>query len=112
MSRASDGQRVSLLYVTCGSLDEAEKIGRKVVEEGLAACANIMDGMTSIYRWEGQVESGREVVLLLKTRSAQAGVLGARICDLHSYEIPCVIELPVESGSEDYLDWIVRETSG
>ena len=112
MSRAKDDQKVSLLYVICGSLAEAEEVGRKVVEDRLAACANIIDGMRSVYRWEGQVESGREVVLLLKTRSARAGDLGARVRDLHSYEVPCVIELPIESGSEDYLDWIVRETSG
>lgn len=94
------------VYVTCKNQDEAESIASSVVDERLAACANILPGMKSIYRWNGAVESASEVVLILKTDAKNAAELSGRICELHSYECPCVVVLPVESGNPDYLDWI------
>lgn len=111
MVSAQTTGKASLLYVTCGSLAEAEEIARTVIGEKLAACANIIDGMKSIYRWEGRVEEGQEVLLLLKTQSARIEALGARVQDLHSFEIPCVVEVPLGSGNADYLDWISREST-
>jgi periplasmic divalent cation tolerance protein len=100
----------SFCYVTAGSREEAHAIGRTVVEERLAACANVLDGMTSIYWWQGALEQAGEAVLILKTRAELVERLTARIKELHSYACPCVIALPVAAGNPAYLDWIVRET--
>jgi periplasmic divalent cation tolerance protein len=101
---------VSFCYVTAASRDEALTIGRTVVEERLAACANVLDGMTSIYWWQGALEQAGEAVLILKTRTELVERLTVRIGELHSYECPCVVALPVAAGNPDYLDWIAAET--
>jgi periplasmic divalent cation tolerance protein len=100
------------VYVTAGSVAEAERIGRALVEERLAACANILPGMRSIYRWEGKVEEASEAVLVLKTARTTLAALTARVTALHSYELPCVVALPIEAGNADYLAWIERESQG
>jgi periplasmic divalent cation tolerance protein len=97
-------------YVTAGSREEALAIGRAVVEERLAACANVLDGMTSIYWWRGALEQAGEAALILKTRAELVERLTAWIKELHSYECPCVIALPIVAGNPAYLDWIARET--
>lgn len=103
--------RYVLLYVTTGSRDEALTIGRTVVEEQLAACANVLPAMTSIYRWQGAIEQADESVLLLKTRAELADQVTGRVVALHSYECPCVVSLPIEAGNPPYLQWISDETS-
>lgn len=103
---------VKFLYVTTGSADEARRIGGALVEERLAACANIIDGMRSLYWWEGKVQDETEAVLILKTRAAQVDAAIARVKALHSYDVPCVVALPVEAGNSDFLGWIVKETTG
>jgi periplasmic divalent cation tolerance protein len=103
--------RYALLYVTTGSRDEAIMIGRAVVEEHLAACANVLPAMTSIYHWQGAIEQADESVLLLKTISDLVDQVTRRIVELHSYECPCVIALPIESGHPPYLQWIGDSTS-
>lgn len=100
-----------LLYVTTSSRDEAMAIGRAIVEERLAACANVLPGMSSIYRWQGTVEQADEAVLLLKTRAALADQATRRVVALHSYECPCVVALPLEAGNPSYLQWISEQTS-
>jgi periplasmic divalent cation tolerance protein len=97
-------------YVTADSRDEALTIGRAVVEERLAACANVLDGLTSIYWWQGALEQAGEAVLILKTRAELVDRLTSRIRELHSYECPCVVALPIDAGNPAYLDWIARET--
>ncbi len=97
-------------YVTCASEGEALRIGRTVVEERLAACANLVPGVTSIYRWQGRIETTTEVALVLKTRASLVDALTARIKALHSYTVPCVVALPVRAGNPDYLAWLVAET--
>ena len=109
---ASKKSAASMVYVTCGSMEQARAIGRAVVEEELAACANIIDDMRSIYRWEGMVEEGREVVLIFKTRRALVPELEARVKALHSFEVPCIVEIPLERGNADYFAWILEETGG
>jgi periplasmic divalent cation tolerance protein len=101
----------SFCYVTAGSRAEALAIGRAVVEERLAACANVLDGMTSIYWWQGALEQAGEAVLILKTRTELVERLTARLKELHSYDCPCVIALPIAAGNAAYLDWIACETS-
>lgn len=112
MDNINDIEKASLVYVTCGSLAQAREIGRALVEERLAACANIIDGMKSIYRWEGQIEEGDEVLLLLKTHANLVEKLGQRVKDLHSFDSPCVVEIPLGGGNADYFVWIASEVSG
>ena len=98
-------------YVTTGSKEEALRIGRILVEERLAACANVLDGMTSVYRWNGAVEQAEEAVLIAKTRSSLFDSLTERVRELHSYDTPCVVELTLARGNPDYLDWLWAETA-
>jgi periplasmic divalent cation tolerance protein len=98
------------VYITASSMDEANRIADAVVGERLAACANILPGMTSIYRWKGKVERVEECVLILKTRAALFGQLEARVKALHSYDTPCIVALPVTAGNAGYLEWIQMET--
>ncbi len=98
------------LYVTAASRDEAKKIGRAVVEERLAACANVIDGMESIYWWDGKLNEDREAVLILKTRADLVAAVVAKIKTLHSYSVPCVVALPILDGNPDYLRWLAAET--
>ena len=86
---------VTFCYVTAGSRDEALSIGRTVVQERLAACANVLDGVTSIYWWQGALEQAGEAALILKTRAELVERLTGRIRELHSYECPCVVALPI-----------------
>lgn len=101
---------IKLLYVTCKNREEAVAIGRALVESRLAACVNILPGMHSLYRWKNKIESSEETVLIVKTRHALTDVVTRRIKELHSYEIPCILNIPVEGGSDAYLQWILRET--
>ena len=105
-------EEVVALYVTCGSADEALKLGRALVEERLAACANVLAPHTAIYRWEGEVQQDAESGLLLKTRRDLVDRAAARIKALHSYTVPCVVALPILGGNPDFLAWIVAETAG
>ncbi len=100
----------SMIYVTCSSVNEARQIGGTVVRERLAACANIIDGMQSIYWWEGEVEEGAETVLILKTAATNVVALSERVQALHSYDVPCVAEIPLGGGNADYFDWIVAQS--
>lgn len=100
-----------MVYVTTASKDEALQIGRALVNERLAACANILDGMHSIYRWQGVVEEAQETVLILKTRSELAARAVARVAALHRYEVPCAVVYEMANGLPGYLDWIDVSTS-
>jgi periplasmic divalent cation tolerance protein len=98
------------VYATAGDADEARRIGRAVVEERLAACANVIDGMKSIYWWQGAVQEGNETVLILKTTEARVDALISRIKALHSYDCPAIVSFPIAAGFEGFLDWIEAET--
>ena len=102
---------VKLIYVTAPSREEAEKIAETVVTERLAACANILDGVLSVFHWKGQLCREHEAVLILKTVDARTEELVARIKQLHSYECPCITVLPIENGNTAFLQWIKEETS-
>jgi len=103
--------QIVLVYVTTASVEEASAIGRAVVEARLAACANVLGGITSFYWWEGKLQEDGEAVLVLKTRRDLVDGLVARIKELHGYDCPCVVALPVIDGNPDFLDWIIKETS-
>ncbi len=100
----------SFVYITTGGRDEALAIGKALVEERLAACAKVLEGVRSIYRWRGAVHQADEAVVVLRTRSELVEALTARARALHSYECPCVIALPIEAGNAAYLDWLGAET--
>jgi periplasmic divalent cation tolerance protein len=99
-----------LVYMTAASRDEAKKIGRTLVEERLAACANVIDGMESVYWWQGKLTEDREAVLIAKTRAELVPTLTERVKALHSYAVPCVVALPILQGNPAYLDWLAAET--
>ena len=100
------------VYVTCGDKEEAKSIAGTIVTERLAACANLIPGMTSVYRWQGEIEEGEETVLILKTQASLVDRLTERVRALHSYDCPCVVALPVAGGNPAFLDWITEETAG
>jgi periplasmic divalent cation tolerance protein len=99
-----------MVYVTAADSGEAKRIARTVVEERLAACANLLGPMTSIYRWEGEMREGEEIALVLKTTEARSSALVERIRQLHSYACPCAVCLPITDGLGAFLDWIRQET--
>lgn len=97
---------IALVYITFPDRDTALSIAKTIVEERLAACANILDGMTSVYRWEGEIRNDSETVLILKTVQAQMQRLTERVIELHPYDVPCVVVLPIVQGSEKFLNWV------
>jgi periplasmic divalent cation tolerance protein len=94
------------VYVLFASAEEAERIGRTVVEERLAACINILGPARSIYRWGGAIETAEEAAAILKTTDGRAGALIARIAQLHSYEVPCIVTWPIDKILAGYADWV------
>ena len=99
-----------LVYMTAGSLDEAERIGRALVAERLAACVNLLPAMQSIYRWKGELQQDAEVAMIAKTRTELVERLAERVLELHSYECPCVVAVPIEGGNPEFLEWVRKET--
>lgn len=105
---SSDGEIVVL--VTAGTSEEAAGIARAAVEAGLAACANILPGLRSIFRWEGRISEEGEVLILIKSRAVLFEALAAVIRRHHSYSVPEIVALPILLGSPDYLAWIRQVT--
>ena len=102
---------INLVYMTTASREEAETIGRELVGANLAACVNIISSMDSIYRWQGEVQMDREVVMIAKTTADKFAKLAEKVKSLHSYECPCILELPVTGGHQPFLDWIASEVA-
>ena len=94
------------VYAVFANADEAERIGRTLIEERLAACINILGGCRSIYRWEGAIETADEVPAILKTHSWRADELIARVAALHSYDTPCISVWPIDKLLRSYSDWV------
>jgi periplasmic divalent cation tolerance protein len=99
-----------LIYSTFPSAAAAESVGRELVERRLAACVNIIAGMTSIYHWEGRIERASEAVMIIKTRKALADAAIAAARERHPYTNPALLVIPVEGGSADYVAWLLEET--
>ncbi|NBX02843.1 MAG: divalent-cation tolerance protein CutA [Alphaproteobacteria bacterium] len=99
-----------LVYSTFSHREEAISVARKLLKERLIACANVTAAGDSLYRWEGKIESASEAVLLAKTTTSSVQKTIARIKELHSYELPCIITMPIESGFAPFLSWIEQET--
>ena len=99
-----------MVYVTAASLDEARAIGRMLVDKRLAACVNILPAVESLFWWQGRVQSAAECALVAKTTPQRMDELLREIKAAHSYEVPCVVALPIVAGNPDFLDWIGEET--
>ena len=100
-------ENILIVHCTCSSEAEAKNISRKIVDKRLAACCNIIPGITSIYSWEGKIEESQESLLLIKTTLKNYEQLEKEIKMIHSYAVPEIIALNAETGSAAYLDWIV-----
>ena len=99
------------VYMTAGSVEEAKSIGQILVGQNLAACVNLLENMTSIYKWEEKLEESQEVIMIAKTRKTLMPKLIEIVNSIHSYDCPCVLELPVQSGNPDFLSWIESQTA-
>jgi len=102
--------KTNLVYITAGSIDEARTIARELVSNRLAACANIIDNVNSLYWWNGEIQDDREVILIAKTRESLIPELVDKVKSMHSYECPCIVSLPIIDGNPAFLDWIAEET--
>jgi len=100
-----------LAYITTKDREQALTIGRTLVEERLAACVNVIDGMASIYHWDGEICTDNEAVLIAKTSSGKFPALTERVKQLHSYTCPCVVSIPITGGNSGYLDWLSGEVA-
>jgi periplasmic divalent cation tolerance protein len=105
-------ERAVFVYTTYPSVVEAERAGRALVERRLCACVNILPGMVSFYWWQGGVERGDEVVMIVKTRASLAKAVSSAVKQMHSYTTPAILVLPIESVDPAYHAWIVAETKG
>ena len=99
-----------VVFVTVGAMENAERIGKALVEERLAACVNVVPGIRSFYRWEGRVADDGELLMIIKTRSALFDALKGKILELHAYDLPEIVAMDIEKGHEPYLAWIEEET--
>jgi len=103
-------EQLCVVYVTVGSEAEAAKLSNSLVSEHLAACVNRIGPIQSTYLWQGKVHNDPEYLLMIKTRKSLVDLLSLRVKELHSYDLPEVIALPIQGGLEDYLDWVRKET--
>jgi len=99
-----------IVFITTGSATEAQNIAHVLIEERLAACVNIIPSVTSVYRWQDQVQDDQEVLLIIKTAAKMLEKLAARVKQLHSYQVPEIIALPIVAGAQDYLHWLDEQT--
>jgi periplasmic divalent cation tolerance protein len=99
-----------LVFTTLPTADKAAEVAKLLVEERLAACANLLPAVRSIYHWQGKLHDENEVLVLLKTRAEHLERLKLRILELHPYELPEVLAVPVEAGYQPYLEWLAGET--
>jgi len=101
-----------LVYITTKDKQEAKTIGKKLVKENLAACVNIVDGMETIYRWEGEIVEDTEAILIAKTPYHNVRNLTTRVKDLHSYDCPCIITLQLteQEGNKEYQQWLLKNS--
>ena len=103
-------EKLCWVYMTAGSLDEAKNIGQKLVAQNLAACVNLIENMTSIYKWGDKLEEDKEVVMIAKTRKILMPKLIEKVKTHHSYDCPCILEFPIQGGNPEFLNWIKTET--
>jgi periplasmic divalent cation tolerance protein len=101
-----------IVLTTAGSTEEAQKIADALIQRRLAACVNVIGPISSVYRWKEKIERAQEWMLVIKTTAEAADAVGAAIKELHSYDLPECVVLPIEGGSEAYLEWIGENVLG
>ena len=101
---------VVLILTTVPAAGRAETMARSLVDERLAACVNVLSTMTSFYRWQGKIEQEEERQIVIKTTTDRVAAVKTRLSELHAYEVPEFLVLPVSDGSTGYLDWVRKET--
>ena len=99
---------IIVVYVPCATIREAENIGKTLVLDGIIACANILPGVQSIYLWQGKLEQSKEVLLLVKTTGKHTERIKEKIASIHSYSIPCIATIRLESINEPYAQWLLN----
>lgn len=109
MNPSNGATAVTAVVTTAPDSAVAEELAGRVVEERLAACANVVPGVTSLYWWEGKVQRDGEVLVVFKTVSERFDALRDRIAELHPYDVPEILAVPVPGGSHEYLEWVRRE---
>lgn len=97
---------IDIVYTVCSSVEEARMIGENLIRNNVCGCVNIIPQMESIYRWEGEIIKGKEVVLLLKTVQVDFEKLEGEIKELHSYDVPCIFSLSADKTNNEYLHWM------
>lgn len=105
-------QDVIMVYITVQDKSDVEHIARALVDEKLAACTNVIQNVASVYRWQGCVEEGRETVIIAKTLLSKFDSLAERVRGLHSSSCPCIVSIPISSGTPDYLEWVRDSVQG
>ena len=103
-------EKLCWVYMTAESFEEAKRIGQILVSQNLAACVNLLENMTSIYIWKDKLEEDQEVVIIAKTRKTLMPKLIETVNSLHSYDCPCILELPIQGANPDFLSWIGSQT--
>ena len=106
----STEEALCLVYMTAGSIEESKDLSRILLKKNLVACVNLLENMTSIYKWKGELEEGCEVVMIAKTRKSLMPQLIEAVTKHHNYQCPCILELPIEGGNPEFLQWIETET--
>ena len=104
-------EKLCWVYMTAGSFEEAKSIGQILVGQNLAACVNLLENMTSIYKWEEKLEESQEVIKIAKTRKTLKPKLIEKVNSLHNYDCPCILQLPIQGGNPDFLSWIKSQTA-
>lgn len=110
--RGELGDGIVLIYSTCPDEAAGKAVARALVEARLAACVNMIPGMTALYHWKGEVAEDAEVVLIIKTRAGLVDAAIALGCDVHPYETPAFVPIKAEGGAAGYLAWLLAETGG
>jgi periplasmic divalent cation tolerance protein len=100
-----------VVFVTVGNRAEAESLAVTLVKERLAACCNMISGVDSVYRWQGKICRDEEILLIIKTRREKFEALRARVVEIHSYDVPEVVALPIVEGHDAYMQWLLKESS-
>lgn len=106
----ADNSEFQFIYMTAPDRETALDIGRKLVEERLVACINVVDNMSALYWWQGEVQQDTEAIMIAKTRDDLVPKLIETVVELHPYDCPCVVALPIDAGFAGYLEWIRNET--
>lgn len=106
----ADEKEILIAYLTCANLEEAHKIGRRLVEKRLAACVNIIPKVFSYYWWKGELVTDEEVGLIAKTQASLKKKIIEEVKKVHSYEVPAILFLPIIDGNPDFLGWVKEET--